>query len=256
MATPSEVPKKRCHDCQVTKPTAEFLAYASGTRAGKLLSVCTRCLSRSEYPPVACKRCGNLRPVSDFDENAEKRNVCRVCLMAHPTDYRKRCTTCSRLYPVVDFHKQTRTAYRIPVCKKCDVKATIAKNKRRPHVVASRRKRHSEKIKAEVYLAYGGARCACCGESELSFLTLDHIHNDGAEWRRKTFRRNKGRGGVSTYHWCKRNNFPPIFQVLCWNCQWGKVLNGGVCPHQKETCNDYPHAGVGPSGPKRFGSAA
>jgi hypothetical protein len=38
-------------------------------------------------------------------------------------------------------------------------------------------------IREDVIAAYGG-RCACCGEFERDFLTLDHVNNDGAEHRR------------------------------------------------------------------------
>jgi len=30
-------------------------------------------------------------------------------------------------------------------------------------------------LRLEVYAALGGARCACCGEAGLPFLTIDHI---------------------------------------------------------------------------------
>lgn len=257
MATPSEVPMmKRCHDCEVTKPVTDFLTYVSGTKAGRTVSTCIRCSMRSEHPPTVCAACGELRAVSDYDPQAENGTVCRACLVANPSAYRKLCTRCGSDRPFTQYSRVSRTAYRLPVCQGCDTKSTIAKNKRRPHVVSRRRKLHNQKIRMEVYLAYGGAFCACCGEKEISFLTLDHIHNDGAEWRRSIFRTNKGRGGISTYEWCKRNGYPPIFQVLCWNCQQGKRFSGGICPHQRETCNDYPHAGVEPSGSKRFGSAA
>ena len=42
------------------------------------------------------------------------------------------------------------------------------------------------------------------------------------------------------YAWLKRNNYPSGFQILCMNCQWGKLRNNGVCPHQ-ERRNDYPN---------------
>lgn len=29
-------------------------------------------------------------------------------------------------------------------------------------------------------------------------------------------------------------NRPLDLQVLCWNCQWGKRLNNGFCPHHPE----------------------
>lgn len=86
------------------------------------------------------------------------------------------------------------------------------------------RQRHHD-VKAEVFAAYGGYRCTCCGETEPLFLQIDHINNDGASHRRAI-------GGSSgLYRWLKRNNYPAGFQVLCANCNVGKQRNGGVCPH-------------------------
>lgn len=249
---------KKCHSCQVEKPLSDYLVYASGKRAGRVASVCTKCWKNDPaYPPRTCKGCGEVRPVCDFDRQAAKGKTCKVCLMDKPEAYRKVCTECGISRKVADFSRQTKTSYRFPVCKRCDTKHTIEKNRQRPQVVSRRRKLHTAKTKSEAYLAYGGAHCACCGETELTFLTLDHIENDGAEWRRATFGGNGGRGcGINTYMWCKRNKYPPIFQVLCWNCQQGKRYNGGTCPHQRKTCNDYPQVGVESSDSKRFGSAA
>lgn len=72
--------------------------------------------------------------------------------------------------------------------------------------------------------AYGGAQCACCGESTYAFLTIDHIDEDGAKHRAAI--------GQHVYRWLIENDFPPGFQVLCMNCNWGKHRNGGVCPHK------------------------
>ena len=33
------------------------------------------------------------------------------------------------------------------------------------------------------------------------------------------------------YGWLRRNSYPEGFQVLCHNCNLGKKINGGVCPH-------------------------
>ena len=82
--------------------------------------------------------------------------------------------------------------------------------------------------KDKCYNAYGGYVCACCGVIGESFLTLDHINNDGAE-HRKLF------NPSALYRWIIRNNFPAMFQVLCWNCNCGKNMNGGVCPHKDES---------------------
>ena len=80
-------------------------------------------------------------------------------------------------------------------------------------------------LKISVVEAYGG-KCACCDEDELLFLTVDHINNDGAEHRKAL------PGGSSFYVWLKNNDWPEGFQILCFNCNTGKHLNGGVCPHQ------------------------
>ena len=81
------------------------------------------------------------------------------------------------------------------------------------------------------------------------FLTLDHINNDGAEHRREIHGRQTA-AGYQTYRWLMRNGFPPGFQVLCANCNHGKRMNGGTCPHQVRS-NDYPMTGVEPNGSKR-----
>jgi len=79
---------------------------------------------------------------------------------------------------------------------------------------------------------YGGTppSCSCCGESIIEFLTVDHIDNDGAAHRRD----NKIASGGQTYSWIIKNNFPPGFQILCMNCNFGRAHSEGkVCPHKK-----------------------
>lgn len=86
---------------------------------------------------------------------------------------------------------------------------------------------YNKKIKDMCYAAYGGYTCACplCPETNEKFLTLDHINNDGASLR-------KMHGDGSAFHrWLVNNNFPQIVQVLCYNCNCGKNVNGGICPH-------------------------
>lgn len=94
-------------------------------------------------------------------------------------------------------------------------------------------KSYTLKLKVETFNAYGGCVCNCCGETELKFLSLDHVFNDGYKDNNKV----TGRcGGTSTYVMLKKKGYPDSdrFQVLCMNCNFGKKLNKGVCPH-KET---------------------
>jgi len=87
--------------------------------------------------------------------------------------------------------------------------------------------RYMQQAREAAILAYGGFECACCGETQKMFLALDHIKNDGANDRRN----NAGSNGL--YYRLKKDNYPAgLFQVLCHNCNWGKYVNGGICPHK------------------------
>lgn len=79
--------------------------------------------------------------------------------------------------------------------------------------------------------------CLCCGENELKFLSIDHINNDGAKHKKE----NKNlKGGNPMYYWIIKNNFPEGFQVLCMNCNFGKRMNGGICPHKSKELHKIP----------------
>ena len=90
--------------------------------------------------------------------------------------------------------------------------------------------RSKQKLRLEVYVAYGGARCSCCGETTLMFLTLDHANNDGAQ-DRKIY----GKAPDKLFRVLRDSGFPPGYQVLCYNCNCGRARNGGTCPHQEKT---------------------
>ena len=81
----------------------------------------------------------------------------------------------------------------------------------------------------EVLIAYSGAppSCACCGESTLQFLAIDHVNGDGGAIRRRTGLN----AGAAYYRFLKREGFPPGRQVLCHNCNLAKGFYG-KCPHE------------------------
>ena len=88
------------------------------------------------------------------------------------------------------------------------------------------------KLKQRILKEYGEF-CTCCGESNPIFLTLDHIDNNGAAQRKSIFGK-KVRGGYNFYLWLKRNNFPTGLQTLCFNCNQGRYINKGICPHKEK----------------------
>ena len=80
-------------------------------------------------------------------------------------------------------------------------------------------------LRNRVYSHYGNI-CKCCKETNKLFLTVDHVNNDGYKDRR---------GGGSSdrlYRQIIVENFPDRFQLLCYNCNYGKARNGGKCPHK------------------------
>ena len=95
-------------------------------------------------------------------------------------------------------------------------------------------KRYRSKVRNALFEQYGGRVCNCCGETEDKFLSFDHINEDGAEQRRLIGANGSSDGTLGTlYRHLKHAGFPLTIQVLCHNCNMGKHLNGGTCPHEE-----------------------
>jgi hypothetical protein len=93
---------------------------------------------------------------------------------------------------------------------------------------AKDRARRNRKVLKEIVMAvYSGGQCSCCGETEISFLTIDHVDGGGQKHRKEV-----GKAGSPFYKWLLSNGFPGGFQVLCANCNQSKAINGGICAHQ------------------------
>jgi transcription elongation factor Elf1 len=83
--------------------------------------------------------------------------------------------------------------------------------------------------KKNLVFSHYGADCRCCGETEVSFLSIDHVNNDGHLEKWPSGHRIAGR---QLYQRIVRDNYPDKYQVLCMNCNHGKRMNNGVCPHE------------------------
>ena len=81
--------------------------------------------------------------------------------------------------------------------------------------VTDKNARYRWRVKVETLVAYGGA-CALCGERRPSCLTIDHPLGNGGEHRRELFGTQSA--GYQFHLWLKRNDFPPGYRVLCFNC--------------------------------------
>lgn len=186
------------------------------------------CATCGQNPPKegrkSCNSC--LENMKIRSREAKKRyeqtpGLCANCGAATDSYY---CVPCKeKRYS----RQQNRLKERVKqgLCRKCPNKALNGQS--HCQNCLDKQKNFRRRKKEEVFEAYGGAICACCGESMFDFLTIDHIDNDGAAHRREI-----GASGTTTYLWLIKNRFPKGFQVLCANCQLGKAINGGICPHQ------------------------
>src|SRR6267142_1015780 len=80
------------------------------------------------------------------------------------------------------------------------------------------------RVRQETFAHYGGAVCACCGETEILFLTLDHVNDDGARHRKELLGPKRGKtAGWKFYLKLRQLGYPPLaLRVLCYNCNSGR----------------------------------
>jgi hypothetical protein len=92
-------------------------------------------------------------------------------------------------------------------------------------------RRSQQKRKRALVEAYGG-KCACCGEADLVFLTVDHKYGNGAKERRQ-LKEQLGYvpQGQGFYQMLKKRGYPSDYQILCYNCNMAK-RGLPECPHK------------------------
>lgn len=64
----------------------------------------------------------------------------------------------------------------------------------------------------------GEMKCAVCGIDDFDLLTMDHIYGGGSRFKREYKERTGKNFHLHTF--LIKNNFPPGYRVLCWNCQY------------------------------------
>jgi ribosome-associated translation inhibitor RaiA len=93
--------------------------------------------------------------------------------------------------------------------------------------IKAHRQAHGQKLKETILSHYSGGipKCACCGEQNMAFLSIDHVEGGGNKQMRKLKRRGNG-----FYRWLRNNGYPSGYRVLCMNCNSALGLRGH-CPH-------------------------
>jgi len=134
-----------------------------------------------------------------------------------------RCLNCQKIFHE-SYCQKGRQKYCSIVCRNKTWRRINANNM--TEIKRTYHKTYSQRLRIRVLNHYGGLppKCACCGESQIEFLCIDHIHGGGIKYRREA------KGG-HFYQWLKNNNFPEGYQVLCHNCNMAKGFYG-YCPHK------------------------
>lgn len=168
-----------------------------------------------------CTKCRVVKPFSEFYNNAArpdgKTSNCKTCRKAYEqANPEKRAAIARRWKNRNREHlKEYRTAYKP---RELELRELNRENRR------AQANAWNKRIQDAAIEAYGGF-CACCGETERTFLQIDHVNDDGAEHRRMI-------KGARLAPWLRKNGYPEGFRVLCANCNFGRHINGGVCPHE------------------------
>lgn len=208
LPSPKATWKQRCRE--------SFLCYNCGkdSVSGTGYKLCAKCRERYRDTRKGKQHCHIPGCISPIGASASRKK--RYCeqhyaefLANQRSGFAKRreqgiCVSCGRQPPVDGY----------TACQPCKDDS----NRR------GRQKR--QLLKLRVIQHYGGA-CACCGESHIDFLTMDHINNNGKAHRRSFGGQNDGVYRDLVKRW------PDDMQVLCYNCNSAKEYFG-MCPHERQ----------------------
>jgi len=181
-----------------------------------------------------CSRCKETKPTSDFCKDVRQKDGldarCRTCHAESNARSWRKATVARKARQRGASASWQKRMIESGLCLRCG-NTPVHEQQRRclPCQLAENttKRKHRASLRAQALEQYGGARCACCSETIEKFLTIDHINNDGAEHRRTLNDK-----GATIYRWLKKHNYPPGYQVLCFNCNCGRQYNGGTCPHR------------------------
>ena len=197
--------------------------------------------------PNLCTRCKKV-------EQIPGRKTCSICLEKQRTTRRRKCakdfaagicgsTGCQNPFEPghvlcsVCLDKKKRS-HRTRVVKSrkiglCVCGSKLINNKCPSCRIYKKEHRHRRKLKVIEHYSKGQMCCSCCGETIIEFLQIDHINGGGNAHRREIYPKDHKAGGAGrTYQWLINNGFPDGFQVLCANCNIGRHINDGICPHK------------------------
>lgn len=194
----------------------------------------------------ACRRCGEVKPLSGFtyqrrstiksprrDSDGHAKS-CKECykktqrariqrLVTVPVALEARCSKCKTVKPRTEFFRDRQRSTGVgSTCRSCNREHKRHYHRQyfhSPHGSKTIKERNRES-RLKALRLYGGY-CVCCGEDNPAFLTFDHILNNGHNEPNIARRVLK--------------KFDETLRLLCYNCNCGRQFGGfpdKVCPHE------------------------
>ena len=146
---------------------------------------------KSKYQ-IMCYNCNMSRFYVGFCEhNVEQSDQCYFCAVL-----------------LIDKQFQYHISANISICKMCVFAIKDAK-------IDLSHKNSMLEVRRKVIEGYGGA-CAQCKDTHWSFLTIDHVSNNGNEHRKRRSAQ------YSIYLDVINSGFSAEYQLLCYNCNCAK----------------------------------
>lgn len=188
---------KYCRTCNEVKPIS---AFAPRGDTGRTRNHCMKCRN-SNQNVTRCEGCGK-----GFSRWSDGRTLCATCR----PPLTKPCARCGK--PFVG--KLAQRKYCSDECRDL----TLVEQRKAAELAL--------RLAALQHYSATVPFCSCCGTTVPAFLALDHVNGGGHRQRKEI-------GGGQWWRWLRNNGYPPGFRVLCHNCNMGRQINGGVCPHDE-----------------------
>lgn len=182
--------------------------------------ICVQCKKNvTDRDRKRCAECIQKR--RDYKVSLKQRGICQQCSTRQAVAGSNKCQPCRQAYRE---WQQTRKRQGLCGYRACPNNARQGKRLCDLHAesASENQRRTYHELRRRIIDAYGG-RCACCGESAVEFLTLDHVDGLGTQIRQRQSFQSEARKLLAL-------GCPSSHQILCYNCNHAKWIYG-KCPH-------------------------
>ncbi|MCK5610678.1 hypothetical protein KAR91_52885 [Candidatus Pacearchaeota archaeon] len=190
--------------------------------------VCIRCGQRPPRPNrTQCGECAENNKdqynAAHMDVYYQRRSASRCVRCNVPTkNFSVHCDVCATYINTKDklYYYKNKDAGLCVHCRQSPpiVDEILCLACKKKNAICGKDSRVKQKM---TVLSHYGGKCKMCNEDDMDVLGIDHIKGGGGQHRKKLTAQ-----GTTMYRWIIKNNYPTNFQVLCFNCNMKKHLNG------------------------------